>query len=301
MLHMLLVILKIIGILLLVLLGLILFAALSILFVPLRYRVWVKYDQQLQASLRLSWFLRLISLRVTFDTAQNDGDGNMQYSARILGYRFADSRKAKAQTGNKDEDHGTPKDPLPQKQEQVYETKQTEHNKTIETLDQEKPEQEEEKQQASDGLKMNLFEKLKSKFKRATDLKHRISQKVQRLRHKKDAIMNILTDPNNQPVFLKLKNSVKKLLLYLLPTHFELTLHFGFEDPASTGTCLGLLSLLYPLYTDHICLYPDFEHQIFKGETFIKGRIRSFIFVKTFLTLALDKGVRRVLQSFKRI
>lgn len=75
MLHMLLVILKIIGILLLVLLGLILFAALSILFVPLRYRVWVKYDQQLQASLRLSWFLRLISLRVTLTLPKTMGTG----------------------------------------------------------------------------------------------------------------------------------------------------------------------------------------------------------------------------------
>ena len=253
---MLLVILKIIGILLLVLLGLILFAALSILFVPLRYRVWVKYDQQLQASLRLSWFLRLISLRVTFDTAQNDGDGNMQYSVRILGYRFADSRKAKAQTGNKDEDHGTPKDPLPQKQEQVYETKQTEHNKTIETLDQEKPEQEEEKQQASDGLKMNLFEKLKSKFKRATDLKHRISQKVQRLRHKKDAIMNILTDPNNQPAFLKLKNSVKKLLLYLLPTHFDLYFILDLRirhQPALVWGCL-VFSNFFPYNIIFVCI-----------------------------------------------
>ena len=137
MLHILLVILKIIGILLLVLLGLILFAALSILFVPLRYRVWAKYDQQLQARLHLSWFLRLISIRVAFDTAQTDGNAGVQYSVCILGYRFADSRKAKTQTGDKGEDHDRPKDPLPQKQEQVYETKQTEHNKNTETLDRE--------------------------------------------------------------------------------------------------------------------------------------------------------------------
>ena len=129
--------------------------------------------------------------------------------------------------------------------------------------------------------------------------------KLLHMPEKASETIGTLTDFWNLEENVKARESIWRELKFLWkhsrPRKADLTLHFGFEDPASTGTCLGLLSLLYPLYTDHICLYPDFEHQIFKGETFIKGRIRSFIFVKTFLTLALDKGVRRVLQSFKRI
>ena len=61
MLHVLLTILKVIGIILLVILALLILLAAAVLFVPLRYRIRVrKEDGPLQAEARVTWLLRLI-------------------------------------------------------------------------------------------------------------------------------------------------------------------------------------------------------------------------------------------------
>lgn len=60
-------ILKIIGILLLVILGLLLAVILSVLFVPVRYRAEAECYGSLKGSAAVSWFLRLISMRVSYD------------------------------------------------------------------------------------------------------------------------------------------------------------------------------------------------------------------------------------------
>lgn len=60
-------ILKIIGILLLVILGLLLFVIISVLFVPLRYRAEGSFYEKLKGSASVSWFLHLISLKISYD------------------------------------------------------------------------------------------------------------------------------------------------------------------------------------------------------------------------------------------
>ncbi len=83
MLHVLLTILKIIGILLLVILGIILFLILLVLFVPVRYRVHVRIDQDiLEADGRVSWLFHLV--RVDLDYAKKSG----QAVIRLLGKKI---------------------------------------------------------------------------------------------------------------------------------------------------------------------------------------------------------------------
>ena len=78
-------ILKIIGILLLVILGLLLFVIISVLFVPLRYRAEGSFYEKLKGSASVSWFLHLISLKISYDEkAQVDviRDGKRQKKRR---------------------------------------------------------------------------------------------------------------------------------------------------------------------------------------------------------------------------
>ena len=60
-------ILKIIGILLLVLLGLLFSAALLVLVVPLRYRIWMEYRESLKARISVSWLLKMAELKAVYD------------------------------------------------------------------------------------------------------------------------------------------------------------------------------------------------------------------------------------------
>ena len=70
-------ILKIIGILLLIILGLILFVLFSVLLVPVRYRAEGSIYEHLKGSASASWFMRLISIKVSYD-------GEAQMDFRIL-------------------------------------------------------------------------------------------------------------------------------------------------------------------------------------------------------------------------
>ena len=62
-------VLKIIGILVLVLLGLALGGILCLLFVPVRYRISGAFKGQLQADFKASWLLSILSLCVTYREA----------------------------------------------------------------------------------------------------------------------------------------------------------------------------------------------------------------------------------------
>ena len=70
-------ILKIIGILLLIILGLILFVLFIVLLVPVRYRAEGSIYEHLKGSASASWFMRLISIKVSYD-------GEAQMDFRIL-------------------------------------------------------------------------------------------------------------------------------------------------------------------------------------------------------------------------
>ena len=59
----LLIILKILGIVLLCILGLVLLIVLIVLFVPVRYQVWLKKDEDLSYDLQARWFLRFLNVR----------------------------------------------------------------------------------------------------------------------------------------------------------------------------------------------------------------------------------------------
>lgn len=79
MLHILLLILKIIGAVLLVVLGLLLLAVLLVLLVPLRYSVKGGYHEAPSGQVRVTWLLRAVSLLVSYDK-------ELSVTAKILGF-----------------------------------------------------------------------------------------------------------------------------------------------------------------------------------------------------------------------
>jgi hypothetical protein len=66
MLHMVIILLKIIGILLCVILGLLLSILLVVLLVPIRYGLWADNREDIQGRVRVTWLLRIISFHITY-------------------------------------------------------------------------------------------------------------------------------------------------------------------------------------------------------------------------------------------
>ena len=74
MIHIGLMILKIIGIVLLVLLGILVSLILIVLFVPLRYRITVKKEEEpLSADVSVTWLLRLVRLHARYYEKKAEG------------------------------------------------------------------------------------------------------------------------------------------------------------------------------------------------------------------------------------
>ena len=83
-------ILKIIGILLLALLGLLFSAALLVLVVPLRYRIWMEYRESLKAKVSVSWLLKMAELKAVYD-------GELDVDVRALWFHpLRDGEKKRA-------------------------------------------------------------------------------------------------------------------------------------------------------------------------------------------------------------
>ena len=66
MLHILFMVLKWIGIVLISLIGVVLFLILLVLFVPVRYRIKCKYNSTADAGVTVSWLLQIIHARVVY-------------------------------------------------------------------------------------------------------------------------------------------------------------------------------------------------------------------------------------------
>ena len=74
-------ILKVIGILLLAVLGILPAALLLVLFVPFRYSVQGEYREKLSVGARVSWLLRLLTVRISYDKT-------LEWSVRAAGIRI---------------------------------------------------------------------------------------------------------------------------------------------------------------------------------------------------------------------
>ncbi len=358
MVHMILLILKILGIAIAVIVGLVLLCICIVLFVPVRYRAKGEYDTQFCAEGHIWWLCHLVSIRVRYPC----GDAmRPQMVVRIFGYRFFDSerneKKSSDHTKAKQKDRtrqtsGTPESsgrakPGPEtvKEPAAERTADTAKGPAAERMldavkepDAQKDAVKSEYAPVSDSREegqqdigrrdraggfwskaggkaarlwrkavsmaarikaavLTLFEKLRGTGTKAD----RIAQRLNMLKAKKDAVLTVLFDEKNRPAFLKLKAVLLKVLRHLKPLKLSAAVRFGFDDPASTGYTLGVLSLLYPVFEEHVQLYPDFEQTIFEGWFKVAGRIRASVFLTAACRLILDKNIRRVILALKNI
>lgn len=350
MVHIILLILKIIGIAIAVILGLLLLCVCAVLFVPVRYRGNVKYYGQLEGEGGIFWLLHLVSIRAVYNSQTPDGP---RIVVKILGRRIFDSGKNEKNSSDNTKNRKLkeiPKEKPKQQEsgarfkEDAREKPQAESGSGTPRPRKEKPPVQERaalppvpkentllppvpeentlspvpkrntlpppKESSRGSFLSRLYEKLRRSiaglvtkvraFAKGLSQKLKgLLEKLRFVRDKKDAILAILFDEKNRPAFLKIKYVVFRVLRHLKPTHLAGKAYFGFDDPASTGYVLGLLSLLYPVCEDHLMLYPNFEKKIFEGEASFAGRLRASVFLFAACQLIFDKEIRRLIRSFK--
>lgn len=294
MVHILLLILKAIGILILVLLGLVLAVVCLVLFVPVCYEAGGSWKDKPAGKGKISWLFGAVSL-----SAGYDGDeSGLTAGVRLFGQKLWEMGEEKE----------TPKAPWPLDEETLRGTdaerkepkdrKKPEEKETALWEENQQPRPEPEDKRHTEHKKKDVFgrikvflEKLKFSFQSFCDkLKN-----IQNIAEEKKAW---LVDEENQASLKLLWKQTGRFLRHVCPRGGEGSVTFGFEEPYLTGQVLSAAALIYPFFEGNLEICPVFDDTVFEAEGSFKGRIRAGYLLWLGLGILRDGHTRRMLFGF---
>lgn len=310
MLGILLTILKIIGIILLVLIGLILLAAAVILLVPIRYHgEGAREEKILSGNVKLTWLLHMISASASLS---EDGTkirvclfGKTIYPKTKKPPKKSKAKKMpKQEASKKSEKSEKPKqqsDTVSKEVATIYEPQKPnpELPKKMDEPESEKKQQSQKEKSARPDVK-SKFEAIKQKLLAVKEKFIDSKAGIQKVKNKIDYWKNMLTSAPMKEAMEFLWKKTKGLLHHILPRRMTGRIHFGFEDPSKTGKTLAYFSMLYPFTKENLVIEPEFETEelILEGDIAFRGRIRLGYLVYVALSVVLNKNIRR---QYKRL
>lgn len=279
-------ILKVMGILLLILLGLLVFLCAAVLFVPVRYSFKFTVDGTVTFGFSASWFLHAVRLR----KGVTEPDIHL-YVFGIDTGRMKRKGKNKARTkaeegkGNgrvevtSDYDSGTPEERESGKEGKTVhtepsgkqgETVRTEPSGTKRAAGKKKAKRHSGKKVSARGKKSFSFDTISS-------------------------IITLIRGSEHKAGIQKLKKELSGLFYYLKPSQVKGSVIFGTGDPCTTGWILGIISLIPIAYTEGLRVIPDFGEKELDADIFAKGKVHVLYFLRMIVRGYRDKDMKAVL------
>lgn len=296
MLHILLTILKVIGIIILVLISLVILIIAAILFVPIRYSIDAIYDRKvknLDFKIKITYLLHLISVKYIY----KDDDG---LSIKIFGIKthfFDKEAKAMEEKINKEtkmfekmsseiKDNMTE---MPEVYEQLKKIDEERDrlaenvNKKEENIENNNKnnDTEENTEEFIKVEKQNIFSRIYSKIKAIIiKIKYRFIKfcdTIKKICKNVNDLKEFISDDNTKEAFGFLKKEALILLKHIRPRRIKGYVHFGFDNPSYTGNLLGLIYMILRGSPKEFRINPDFENKVFDGEIHAKGSIQCYL------------------------
>ncbi len=318
-------ILKIAGCVLLAVLILLILLLAALLFVPFRYRLSVRLDDSSHIRGSFSWFLHLVSVRVSYE------GGSAEAVLRILFFhrklfpaedaaedvperahnkqKSAEEASTEAQENMEKaaaEEQESAEEASSEAQENMEKAAaETQENveETQENIEESAVEAHESAEEAVAGtveeadkkrrpkkrfrIKDALWEKLQS-VKSAC---HQIREACKNIRDVADQLKKIKDHARCRSAFAHLKKELFRLLKIVCPKKLRMDLRFSAGSPDITGEILGVCAMFPITYRKGAFLAPDFEadHAYAKGFADLKGRIFLYQIVGMVLRILSDK------------
>lgn len=324
MLHILVILLKILGCILLFLLALLLL----ILFTPFRYQFELKKEVEtpLWGQARITWFLRAVVFSVAYINQA------LEYRLKIFGFQVlgndpefleakeekwkrkakkeAEKSKKKAGSDLKEkeelsaaslEEEATPKEEA--QKEEVPEEKAPEEATPEREVPKEKarkeeaPEKEVLKEKASSNKSEGGSGDGKKTRKGLSDINP--GRKLTGAMEKLKGLRSSYEEYHMGPVISRLWQAVRKLLSHILPRKLKGWMRFGFDDPAVTGYVTAFAASFYTLYGKRFRLQPDFQEKCFEADCLGKGLVRPVFLLYLIVWLLLDKNIRDLIKVWR--
>lgn len=315
MIHILLLILKIIGIVLLVILSL----ALLILFFPVTYRVKGELGQKdYCVKVTAGWLFGIIHFGLLKDKTTE------KYALRVFGIpvkKYPKKEKHKKQKAYKEQkkSHEEAKARISKQPERDF-ASDTGTEKTTGTADYENglmtdssekdyTGREETSENSKDAEeKKKIIDKITGFIKKVTRFFKKAAFKVKcllkNIEETKDKIIEIkkfISANTTKEACRYTKKIAIKILKYIFPKKIRGNIHFGFETPDLTGKTLGYIAIGFSNFhinPEHIKIEPDFEHKVLEGNIKIKGRIMTGVIGIYLLKLYTNKEIRSIINKF---
>ena len=301
---MILTVLKVIGIFLLAVLGLVLFFLLSALFVPVCYRMWGKRTATvLEGKASVSWLFGLIRLSVGYVDSQSKlelylfGIPLLALKDRINRWRKKRRKPGKRMRQGKSSDT-KPADQM-RKDNQAVQVKEPAEKPVQDQVDSDSTEQEPDTAAV-------IFQKIKEILLKIWRFPGRVLERIRKSRltfrqfcDKIKKWYRFLQMDDTKQALLFLKGKGFLVLRHMLPVKIQGNLHFGFEDPSITGQVLAVAGMVYPLYGKTFRIIPDFEQQVLEGEVNLKGRVFGGYLLLQAWQIYRCKEIRRTYQRFQ--
>lgn len=293
MLHILLLILKITGIVIACILGLVILIVAAVLFVPVRYKADADYHGKFKAHAKLSW-LGMLRVLVSYDE-----ELAIKVKALFITIYSNDDNKEKSSKHKKSEK----KKSKQTEEKNIFSvndeeaTKLTENEekpqiKMAESVNEIKEDVQDTKEAVSEDESGNtqnkrFFDKVKDKcFVIYTKIKEiiklvkntvkKVSGAADRLKEKVNEAKEFVTDEDNKALFHFLVEQLKILIKVIRPKKYRINARLGFEDPATMGKVLAYISIFYGMSGADLSLEPVFGENIKEGSIFLKGNICIF-------------------------
>lgn len=323
MIHILFMILKALGILLLVLLFLVLLIVCTVLFLPFCYRAQVLKEEEgfacVKASGRVSWLFGAVALTASYEEQKSEaqillfGASLETWKRRLKKIRRGEAsvpRTEENETENALEAEKTAEQKAPD---------QTEKQQKV-TAQKEQPEQEQEPDAPKKSILERFFgrieylpEKLLNLASRLLQMAFRLlelpfrlleklEQKIQagrRLKRKWESVKKFFRSKMFREALLYAKKEVLYFLKKAAPKKVTGTVRFGFNDPALTGETLGILGMIYGKLPKDLSIQPDFEQEILQGDVRMKGSFQAVTAAGIALRLFRDQNLRKTIRHFK--
>ena len=323
MIHILFMILKALGILLLVLLFLVLLIVCTVLFLPFCYRAQVLKEEEgfacVKASGRVSWLFGAVALTASYEEQKSEaqillfGASLETWKRRLKKIRRGEAsvpRTEENETENALEAEKTAEQKAPDQKEKQQKV----------TAQKEQPEQEQEPDAPKKSILerffgrieylpeklLNLVSRLLQTAFRLLELPFRLLEKLEqkiqagrRLKRKWESVKKFFRSKMFREALLHAKKEVLYFLKKAAPKKVTGTVRFGFDDPALTGETLGILGMIYGKLPKDLSIQPDFEQEILQGDVRMKGSFQAVTAAGIALRLFRDQNLRKTIRHFK--
>ena len=331
--HVLLILLKFLGIFLLFLLGLIFL----VLAAPIRYsfHFHAGEDASFGGQIKVTWLLGILYIRGSYI------EKIFEYRVRIFGYQILGNQKEflekkqkrerkKQKKRNKKSEKSNNKEnvPAPLKQEESHGEDRS-AKQEMQTEEKVSPEQEgtcKERRSAKQEMQPEekvspeqdrTCEECRSAEKAVEPMEKKPSStggsrkkpsstggsgkkttgRLDSLRKKIHEFREAYQEYHGKQLMDFAKQSIIKILRHVLPRRMRGFIRFGFDDPAVTGIVTGGAALFYPKYRDTLVLEPDFGQECFEADCRGRGRIHPGFFLYMGLKALWNPDVRVLLKK----